>query len=77
MPVCVEGWVAETSMNATVGPIDIGVLPSIAASTTVAHIFGLRRRENVQTPSKLKLKLELEKGSCYCISKFWKRKSDF
>jgi hypothetical protein len=70
MPVCVEGWVAETYMNATVGPIDTGVLPSIAASTTVAHIFGLRRRENVQTPSKLKLKLELEKGSCYCISKF-------
>jgi hypothetical protein len=70
MPVWVEGWVAKTSMNVTVGPTDIGVLLSIAASTTVAHIFGLRRRENVQTPSRLKLKLELEKGSCYCISKF-------
>jgi hypothetical protein len=70
MPVWVEGWVTETTMNVMVGPTDIDVLPSIAASTTVAHIFGLRRRENVQTPSRLKLKLELEKGSCYCISKF-------
>jgi hypothetical protein len=70
MPVWVEGWVAETSMNVMVGPTDIDILLSIAASTTVAHIFGLRRRENVQTPSRLKLKLELEKGSCYCISKF-------
>jgi hypothetical protein len=70
MPVWVEGWVTETTMNVMVGPTDIDVLHSIAASTTVAHIFGLRRRENVQTPSRLKLKLELEKGSCYCISKF-------
>jgi hypothetical protein len=37
----------------------------------------LEEWEKVQTPSKLKLKLELEKSSCYCISKFWKRKSDF
>jgi hypothetical protein len=31
----------------------------------------------VQTPSKLKLKLELEKSSCYCISKFWIKKIRF